>query len=166
MKIHIIGDKSLEAVQRCETVCKRFKVELTDFKTCEVAIAPYLTKKLTKAEMATPKIGILVFHPSLLPTRRGGDAIKWAYKHGDNITGVTWFWADEKMDGGAICSQEAFPLDKSITPREHYNTKVIPAMARTLLTALWEFNKSYYRRVQQEEQNATFDFKIKSDATQ
>jgi methionyl-tRNA formyltransferase len=160
MKIHIIGDESLEAVKIAREVCEMLSVRIVDLHRCDVAIAPSLNYALT-TELSLPVEGTLVFHPSLLPTRRGGDAIKWAYKHGDNIGGVSWFWAAAKMDDGDICSQEAFPIDKSITPREHYNTKVLPALRRTLITAILEFKTGYFRRVKQVAGNSTFDFKIK-----
>ena len=159
MKIHIIGNTDFEAVLNCGKIVKAHGFEISDYANCDIAIAPYLTYKL-RDELGLPKIGTLIFHPSLLPTRRGGDAIKWAYGHEDNITGVTWFWADEKFDGGDICSQEAFPLDRSVSPRDHYNTKVLPAMFRTLETALSEFKIGYFRRVKQINENATFDKKM------
>lgn len=160
MKLHIMGEKDLPAVSQTEKICIENGFEITDHKTCDVAIAPYLTYKLN-GELNFPKIGTLIFHPSLLPTRRGGDAIKWSYRHGDNVTGVTWFWADKKLDDGDICAQEAFPLDKSIPPREHYRIMVLPAMQRTLITILGEFKIGYFRRVKQVKENATFDMAVK-----
>lgn len=160
MKIHVIGDISLPAVSQSLKLCKENGFEITGHTGCDIAIAPYLAYKLT-AELELPKIGTLVFHPSLLPTRRGGSAIKWAYKFGDNITGVTWFWADKWLDGGDICSQEAFPINKNNSPREHYNSMVLPAMQRTLQTALDEFKIGYFRRVAQVNENATFEMNEK-----
>jgi len=159
MKIHIIGNTDLPAVAQTINAVIKNGFELSARENCDIAIAPYLTYKLN-GELKLPKIGTLIFHPSLLPTRRGGEAIKSSYAHGDNITGVTWFWADENFDAGDICSQEAFHLDRSVMPRDHYNEKVLPAMARTLETALSEFKLGYFRRVKQVKENATFDKKI------
>lgn len=156
MKIHVIGDKSLPAVSQSLKLCKENGFEITEHAGCDIAIAPYLTYKLT-AELELPKIGTLIFHPSLLPTRKGANAIKSSYTHGDNITGVTWFWANERLDYGDICSQEAFPLNRSIAPREHYNFVVLPAMERTLQTVLSEFKIGYFRRVKQVNENTTFE---------
>lgn len=159
MKIHIIGDPECAAVKMVSAACIEAGFEISVHEDCQVAIAPYLTKKLER-ELSYPTIGTLIFHPSLLPTRRGGDSIKWSYRYGDNVTGVTWFWAGEGYDTGDICSQEAFPLNKAITPRDHYDKLVLPAMVRSLNVALSEFKLGYFRRVKQVEEHSTFDFKI------
>jgi len=49
--------------------------------------------------------GILVIHPSLLPTYRGASPVSEAIKNGDQITGVSIIRMDEKMDHGPIVAQ-------------------------------------------------------------
>jgi len=159
MKIHIIGGVNERAVKLVTDEVIGRGHDVTEIGGCDVALAPLLRQSITDEFIAQSKNGVLIFHPSLLPTRRGANAIKWAYHHGDNIAGVTWFWAVEKMDAGDICAQEAFPLDKSLTPREHYDSKVLPALMRTIRTALTEFEAGYFRRVPQVHENSTFDFK-------
>jgi methionyl-tRNA formyltransferase len=64
--------------------------------------------------------GILVIHPSLLPKYRGASPIPAAIAAGDDLTGVTIFKMDEKVDHGPIISQfkeEILPADDGETLR-------------------------------------------------
>ncbi|WP_338407822.1 methionyl-tRNA formyltransferase [uncultured Flavobacterium sp.] len=49
-----------------------------------------------------PKLGTFNLHASLLPNYRGAAPINWAIINGDQKTGVTTFFIDDKIDTGAI----------------------------------------------------------------
>jgi methionyl-tRNA formyltransferase len=49
--------------------------------------------------------GGIGYHPSLLPLHRGKDAIRWAIKMGDRITGGTVYRLSNQVDGGEILDQ-------------------------------------------------------------
>ena len=48
------------------------------------------------------KYGAIGFHPSLLPLHRGRDAVRWAIKMGDKVTGGSVFCLNDKADAGDI----------------------------------------------------------------
>lgn len=48
------------------------------------------------------KYGAVGFHPSLLPLHRGRDAVRWAIKMGDKVTGGSVFYLNDKADAGDI----------------------------------------------------------------
>ena len=48
------------------------------------------------------KYGAIGFHPSLLPLHRGRDAVRWAIKMGDKVTGGTVFYLNDRADGGDV----------------------------------------------------------------
>ena len=52
------------------------------------------------------RLGWIGYHPSLLPIHRGRDAVKWAIKMGDRITGGTVYWLNNTVDGGDILCQK------------------------------------------------------------
>ncbi|MDX6769658.1 MAG: methionyl-tRNA formyltransferase [Elusimicrobiota bacterium] len=52
--------------------------------------------------LATPKLGCLNAHFSLLPKYRGAAPVQWSLVRGETTTGVTLFWLDEGMDTGPI----------------------------------------------------------------
>lgn len=52
------------------------------------------------------KLGGIGYHPSLLPLHRGRDAVRWAVKMGDKVTGGTVYWLNKTVDGGPIAAQD------------------------------------------------------------
>lgn len=52
-----------------------------------------------------PKIGVIGYHPSLLPSNRGRHPVIWALALGLEKTGSTFFLMDEDADTGDIISQ-------------------------------------------------------------
>jgi len=59
-------------------------------------------RMLPKLVWEMPKYGTFNLHASLLPEYRGAAPINWAIINGDQKTGVTTFFIDEKIDTGAI----------------------------------------------------------------
>lgn len=70
--------------------------------------------------LATPRLGILGMHPSLLPVGRGRAAVPWAILKGLEQTGVTLFKLDTGVDTGDILDQIAIPLHSRIDAQELY----------------------------------------------
>ncbi|MFT5244776.1 MAG: methionyl-tRNA formyltransferase, partial [Psychroserpens sp.] len=62
-----------------------------------------------------PKYGTFNLHASLLPNYRGAAPIHWAIVNGENVSGVTTFFIDEKIDTGAIILQEAIAISPTET---------------------------------------------------
>lgn len=64
------------------------------------------------------RLGAIGYHPSLLPRHRGRDAIKWALKMEEKITGGTVYWMDDGADTGPIAAQDwcwIKPTDDAMT---------------------------------------------------
>ena len=57
-----------------------------------------------------PKYGTFNLHASLLPDYRGAAPINWAIINGENKTGVTTFFIDEKIDTGNIILQKEIDI--------------------------------------------------------
>jgi methionyl-tRNA formyltransferase len=58
-----------------------------------------------------PKFGSINLHGSLLPKYRGAAPIQWALINGENETGVTTFFLNDKVDTGNIILQEKIKID-------------------------------------------------------
>ena len=161
MKIKILGKQDTQAYELAhETVAKLGHSFCVNGCDADLAIAPLLTEKLSYDEISAPLRGTLIFHPSPLPYGRGAASIKWAYRRREPITAATWFWAnDGKMDSGDICEMEIVKIDYNLSPREFYETHVLPASVRTLERALRAIAEGYRRRVPQVEEYSSFDFK-------
>ena len=59
-------------------------------------------RMLPEAVWKMPKLGTFNLHAALLPQYRGAAPINWAVINGENITGVTTFMIDQKIDTGGI----------------------------------------------------------------
>ena len=68
-------------------------------------------KILPRSVFTIPKFGSFNLHGSLLPKYRGAAPIHWAIINGDNKTGVTTFFLEDKVDTGNIILQSEMPIE-------------------------------------------------------
>ena len=59
-------------------------------------------RMLPEVVWSMPKLGTFNLHAALLPQYRGAAPINWAVINGENISGVTTFMIDHKIDTGGI----------------------------------------------------------------
>jgi len=64
-----------------------------------------------------PRRGILNLHYSLLPSYRGVYPVNWALINGEEKTGFTYHFVNEKIDDGAIFIQHEVPIMLNDTAR-------------------------------------------------
>jgi methionyl-tRNA formyltransferase len=72
-------------------------------------------KILTDAVIATPRLGMINVHASLLPRHRGASPIQRAILDGDRETGVTIMRVVKALDAGAMLATRATPIDPDET---------------------------------------------------
>lgn len=70
---------------------------------------------LPKAFLATPKLGTVNIHPSLLPRWRGASPVQRSLEAGDNPVGVSVLYTVSKMDAGPIIAQQSVEIDENET---------------------------------------------------
>lgn len=158
MNAHVYGDINDRIVLLSRQLLVETGHTLNDSpQQVDLAIAPLMRRKITPEELAGPRIGTLIFHPSLLPIHRGRDAIRWAFYMGETITGATWFWADDGYDTGDICEQEVLPIRHGETAREFYHRAVIPCAIRLLRYALVDLQAGAVRRRPQIHEHSTYE---------
>lgn len=159
MKVFLYGNEDVPIVKECRKLLEETEgVEIcTELDKADVAIAPLLQEILPIEKINTPRLGTLIFHPSLLPRHRGADAIKWAFRMGEKYSGATWFWADEGIDTGPICEMEVIAIDEGERPGDYYNNKVIPAAIRLLRYILEDLKKGIVRKRPQIHEYATYE---------
>ncbi len=69
-------------------------------------------RMLPKLVWNLPEYGTFNLHASLLPQYRGAAPINWAIINGEQTTGVSTFFLDEKIDTGAMILQRSVAIDK------------------------------------------------------
>ncbi|MGB5435433.1 MAG: methionyl-tRNA formyltransferase [Maribacter sp.] len=67
-------------------------------------------RMLPKVVWDMPNYGTFNLHASLLPNYRGAAPINWAIINGEDETGVTTFFIDDKIDTGEIILQNKVPI--------------------------------------------------------
>ena len=90
---------------------------------------------LPPSALATPSLGCLNLHPSLLPKYRGPSPVATAILEGEAVTGVTLMLLDEGMDTGPIVAQVEYPLSGAETTGD-LTMRLFQAGARLLLDTL------------------------------
>jgi methionyl-tRNA formyltransferase len=68
--------------------------------------------------LATPPLGAINLHASLLPKYRGAAPINWAIINGETETGVTTFFIEQKVDTGEWILQRTVPIAEDETAGE------------------------------------------------
>jgi methionyl-tRNA formyltransferase len=68
-------------------------------------------RMLPKVVWEMPTLGTFNLHASLLPNYRGAAPINWAIINGENKTGVTTFYIDDKIDTGAMIMSREIEIE-------------------------------------------------------
>ena len=71
---------------------------------------------LREAVLETPRLGVIGYHPTLLPANRGRHPIIWALALGLDSTGSTFFVMDRGADSGDIVSQREVTIGDATMP--------------------------------------------------
>lgn len=106
-----------------------------------------------------PKYGCINAHASLLPEYRGSSPIQRAIMNGDDETGMTIMYMNEKMDEGDIIAQRKIDIDIHDT-----NTTLFSKMSILALDMLKEYIPKIFAdditRTVQDESKATYAPKL------
>lgn len=86
-----------------------FQKELASLKADLQIVVAF--RMLPEAVWKMPPLGTFNLHASLLPQYRGAAPINWAIINGEETTGVTTFFIDEKIDTGAVIMQESLAIE-------------------------------------------------------
>jgi len=117
---------------------------------------------IPKEILDVPKLGCINIHASLLPKYRGAAPIQHAILNGDEITGITLMYMDEKMDTGDIIAQstcEILPSDNIETLHEKLSILGVNLLKEEMPKIINKTNK----REKQNENDATYAKMIKRE---
>ena len=112
--------------------------------------------------IATPRLGTLNLHTSILPKYRGASPIQTAIANGESETGVTLMRVVRKLDAGPVADVERVPIQKLDTAIE-VETKLASACVPLLARALPKMRAGSLVSVPQDETQATFCRKLVKD---
>ena len=109
---------------------------------------------LPKKILDIPKIGSINLHASLLPKYRGAAPIHWAVINGEEKTGCTIFFLDEKVDTGNIILQKEVNISNTDTTGDVYQ-RLMQEGSIQLLNAINLIESGDYSLQSQQNSNAT-----------
>jgi methionyl-tRNA formyltransferase len=107
-------DRELRTLQPERLHDERFLESLRAFNADLGVVAAY-GKILTDAVLATPRLGLINVHASLLPKYRGAAPIHRAIMAGETETGVTIMRVVKALDAGPMIAKVSRPIDPGET---------------------------------------------------
>lgn len=127
-----------------------FKEEIKKLEPDLVCVVSYGVI-LPKSFLKIPKLGCINVHPSLLPKYRGPAPIQWAILNGDETTGVTIMYLNEKMDAGDIITQKEVKIDENETTGELWD-RLSTIGANLLINSIKDIENGTSTRTKQPEE--------------
>ena len=123
----------------------------------DLGVMAFVTDILPERVLEEPRLGVIQYHPSLLPRHRGASAINWAIAMGDAITGLTIFWTDKGIDTGPVLLQKEAPIDPDDTVGSLYFDKLFPLGVDAMAEAVELVEQGQAPRLAQDESQATYE---------
>lgn len=102
----VCPDTSWDRLEEEARLCGIPVFSLEDVPPCDLGVAAYCQRYLPAVVRARCGLGILAYHPSLLPRHRGRDAIRWTLAMHEPVAGGTAYWMDDGADTGPIEAQD------------------------------------------------------------
>ncbi|WP_300710031.1 formyltransferase family protein [uncultured Desulfovibrio sp.] len=125
---------------------------------CDLGVAACCQRYLPAVVRARCGLGILAYHPSLLPRHRGRDAIRWTLAMREPVAGGTAYWMDDGADTGPIEAQDWCHVLPGESAAELWRRKLAPLGVRLLTACVTRLAKGERPRASpQDERLATFE---------
>ena len=131
---------------------KEFEQQLRDLEVDLFVVVAF--RILPKNILEIPKIGSVNLHASLLPKYRGAAPIHWAVINGEEKTGCTIFFLDEKVDTGKIILQKETLIDDDENTGSVYSRLMLMG-SDVLLEAVNKVENNSYTPITQDDTMAT-----------
>jgi len=103
---------------------------------------------IKKDLLGLPKMGVVGYHPALLPKNRGRHPLIWALALGLNVSGSTFFFMTEGADDGDILSQEKVEILYEDDAKSLYD-KVSNIALRQIETFLPKLQNNSFETIKQ-----------------
>jgi len=101
----------------------------------DIGIMAYVLQFVPQEFVAIPRLGMIQFHPSLLPRYRGPSSINWPIIRGESTTGLTIFRPTDGLDEGPIVLQKETPIGPNDTVGSVYFERLFPMGVAALVEA-------------------------------
>ncbi len=102
--------------------------------------------------------GGIGYHPSLLPLHRGRDAVRWAIRMRERVTGGSVYRLSNRMDGGDVLAQRHVFIEPGETAEELWRRGLAPLGVELLAAVVARYaSEGYVHGTPQDEAIATWE---------
>ena len=123
----------------------------------DLIIAAHSHDFLGRRTRDASRLGAIGYHPSLLPLHRGRDAVRWAVRDRDRVTGGTVFWLNDTVDGGPVAAQDWCFTRPGEDARALWRRDLFPMGLRLIESVLDDILRGVLVRVPQDHALATWE---------
>lgn len=123
----------------------------------DLIVAAHSHDFIGRATRQKAKLGALSYHPSLLPLHRGRDAIRWAIRLRERVTGGTVFWLNDTVDGGPVAARDWCFIRPDDTAETLWRRELQPMGLRLYAQVLDDLGRGIMVAEPQETELATWE---------
>ena len=148
----------LEAVKKCLPVVPAGSLNASTLpEDLDLIVAAHCHDFISPATVQKTRLGAIGYHPSLLPLHRGRDAVYWAIRLGDPVTGGTVYWLNGKVDGGPVAAQGYVFIRPGDTPFDLWTRDLLPMGIMLFRRVIRDLLDGVIVAVPQDERLATWE---------
>ena len=123
----------------------------------DLGVMAFVPDIVPLAILDCPRLGTIMYHPSLLPKHRGGSALNWPIIQGETKTGLTIIWPNQGIDTGPILLQKAVDILPNDTMGSLFFNKLYPMGVEALVEAIQLIKEGKAPRIPQDNSQATYE---------
>jgi len=123
----------------------------------DLGVMAFVSDIVPLAILDCPRLGTIMYHPSLLPKHRGGSALNWPIIQGETKTGLTIIWPNQGIDTGPILLQKAVGILPDDSVGFLFFNKLYPMGVEALVEAIQLIKEGKAPRIPQDNSQATYE---------
>jgi len=123
----------------------------------DLGVMAFVADIVSLAILDCPRLGTIMYHPSLLPKHRGGSVLNWPIIQGETKTGLTIIWPNQGIDTGPILLQKAVDILPDDTMGSLFYNKLYPMGVEALVEAIQLVKAGKAPRIPQDNSQATYE---------
>jgi len=107
----------------------------------DLIIAAHSWDFISQKALDRTRHGGIGYHPSLLPLRRGRDAVKWTIHCRDDVTGGSVYWLTSNIDAGPIAARELYFIKPDETVETLWRGALFPIGVGLITTVVDDISR-------------------------
>jgi len=132
-----------------------------EYEKPDLIVATHCHAYICRLTRSAAQYGAIGYHPSLLPLHRSRDAIAWAIRMHEPVTGGSVYWLGDRADDGPIAEQDWCFVRPDDTPATLWRRELAPMGVRLLGETVDHIEAGRVVRVDQDETLATWEPALK-----